>query len=485
VPDQQRHVIVIGAGISGLATAYALARQGFEVTVVEQASRVGGCIWSQRTPEGYLIEHGPNSLLNLNPEVDRLCDELGLTAERVYQRPTSRRRYLVRGRALTPVPSRVHQFPVTSLFSLRGKLRALAEPFVPARPTGAGDESIASCIRRRFGSEVLDVAVEPFVAGLFAGDTEQLSMASSFPWVAALERNYGSIVGGLIRTRLARRVSRSSIQVFSFREGVGRLPEALHRSLGSRVRTGVAVRQIRVERYDGTARFVIEAEQRGEPVALRAERIVVATPAGVAARLLEAMSPPLANQLEQIPYAPVGLVHVGIQRAALTRFPNGSGCLVPKTERLPILGSLWSSNVYPDRAPDGRVLLTNYVGGMRDSDVLKWSDTQLVRLVVDALRDLVGLVDVPEFVRVIRHPQAIPQFLLGHAQRVGSIDRWRAQWPGLYLAGNYLHGVSVRDCLSQGVALADQIARDVATSATDEPERVLRSQQLVSARDGS
>jgi oxygen-dependent protoporphyrinogen oxidase len=458
--QQDSQVIVVGAGISGLATAYALARAGCRVLVLEQSPRVGGCIRSERTPEGYLIEHGPNSLLNLNPDVDHLCGELDLDRERVVQQPATRQRYLVKARMLVSVPTRARQFPLTPLWSLKAKLRALAEPFIFSAPP-EGDESVAAFVRRRFGPEMVDYAVEPFVAGIFAGDPEQLSMASSFPQVAALERASGSVVGGLIASRLRRGRSRRPVQMFSFRGGVGRLPETLYAHLGDRVITEARVVEVRREGRDGAARFAVHAETRDGARAFIADRLVVASPADVAGRLLSPLSPPLADELEQIPYAPVGLVHLGVARSALSRFPGGSGCLVPKRERLPILGSLWSSNVYPDRAPEGRVLLTNYIGGVRDSDVLKWSDDELVALVVDALRDLVGLSDRPEFVRVLRHPRAIPQYLLGHRARVAKIDQWLAPLSGVYLAGNYLHGVSVRDCLTQGAALADRIVADI------------------------
>jgi oxygen-dependent protoporphyrinogen oxidase len=367
--------------------------------------------------------------------------------------------------------------PFTSLWSPWGKVRALAEPFIAASPPGL-DESVAAFVRRRLGSEFLDGAVEPFVAGIFAGDPEQLSMASSFPQLAAFERAYGSVVGGLIRTRFARGRSRGRIRMFSFRHGVGQLPEALRHGLGDRVRTGVRVAGVQRQHRDGVARFVVQADVQGEACVLTADHLVMATPADVAARLLAPLSPTLADHLEQIPYAPVGLVHLGVARSSLTRFPNGSGCLIPKRERLPLLGSLWSSNVYPERAPEGRVLLTNYIGGVRDSDALKWSDVELVDLVVGVLRDLVGLGGRPEFVRVLRHPRAIPQYLLGHGARVATIERLLQPLSGLHLTGNYLHGVSVRDCLTQGVRLAGAITERVQSVPSAE-EAVLASRSLV------
>jgi len=250
--------------------------------------------------------------------------------------------------------------------------------------------------------------------------------------------------------------ARRPLQVFSFRGGVGRLPDALRNALGDRVVTGARVLGVRREIRDGIPRFLARVESGGQPREFVADHLVIATPADTAATLTADLSPPLADQLEQIPYAPVGLVHLGVRRDACSRLPEGSGCLVPKREGLPILGSLWSSNVYPDRAPEGRVLLTNYLGGMRDHDVLKWTDDELV-----------GLTGRPEFARVVRHPRAIPQYLIGHAALVAAIERLLTPLTGLHLAGNYLHGVSVRDCLTHGLQLADRIVGPEASPTAD------------------
>ena len=457
----QNQVVVIGAGVSGLATAYGLARAGCDVTVLEGADRVGGCVWSERTPDGYLLEHGPNSLLNLNPEVDQLCRELGLEGSQVFQHPASRRRYLVKNRSLVPVPSRLADFPGSPLWGLRAKIRALAEPLIRAREASAADESVAAFVRRRFGVDMVDYGVEPFVAGIFAGNPEELSMASSFPQVVALEQLYGSVAWGVLRTRAKHRHTRGPLRVFSFREGVGQLPGALGSALGERVVTRARVAGVHREVRDGIPRFLVEAHLDGSARRVYADQLVLATPADAAAKLVADLSPLLADQLEQIPYAPVGLVHLGFPRDACSRLPDGAGCLVPKREGLPLLGSLWSSNVYPDRVPAGRVLLTNYVGGMRDPDILKWTDHELTRLVVDTLRDLVGLTREPELVRVVRHPRAIPQYLIGHPTRVAAIERLLAPLDGVYLTGNYLRGVSVRDCLTHGLRLAQTIIERV------------------------
>ncbi|MFZ5875293.1 MAG: protoporphyrinogen oxidase [Nitrospirota bacterium] len=462
--QSEHQVLVIGAGVSGLATAYGLAQAGYRVTVLERAPRVGGCVHSERTPEGYLVENGPNSLLNLSPAVDRLCRELGLQDERLFQQAFSRKRYLVKDHTLVPVPSRWGDFPRSPLWGAWAKLRALAEPLIPADGSRS-DESVTAFVRRRFGAEMVDYGVEPFVAGIFAGNPDDLSMASSFPQLVAWERTYGSVVWGMVRSRMKQGRARRPLQLFSFRGGVGRLADALRSALGDRVVTGARALGVRQEVRDGVPRFLARVEVEGRPREFRADRLVIATPADVAAKLTADLSPLLADQLEQIPYAPVGLVHLGVRRDACSRLPDGSGCLVPKREGLPILGSLWSSNVYPDRAPEGRVLLTNYVGGMRDHDVLKWADEELVERTVAALRELVGLAGAPEFARVVRHPRAIPQYLIGHAARVAAIDRLLAPLPGLHLAGNYLHGVSIRDCLTHGLQLADRIVKAMPASA--------------------
>lgn len=452
----QNRVVIVGAGVSGLAAAYGLLRAGCDVTVFEGADRVGGCVWSERTSEGYLLEHGPNSLLNLNPELDQLCRELGLDEDRVFQQPRSRRRYLVKNHSLVPVPARLVDFPGSPLWGARAKLRVLAEPFIRQQPVAA-DESVASFVRRRFGPEMVDYGVEPFVAGIFAGDPEELSMGSSFPQLTAMERAYGSVTWGVLRTRMKHGRARRPLRVFSFRDGVGRLPHALRAALGARVVTGARVMALGREVRDGIPRFVARVDVDGRTLHESADHLVIATPADAAAKLVADLSSPLADHLEQIPYAPVGLVHLGVRKDGCARLPEGSGCLVPKREGLPILGSLWSSNIYPDRAPAGRVLLTNYVGGMRDPGVLKWTDAELARLVVETLRDLVGLTHEPELVRVMRHPRAIPQYLIGHPSRVAAIEQLLAPLDGVYLTGNYLRGVSVRDCVTHGLRLAETI----------------------------
>lgn len=462
----QNQVVVIGAGVSGLATAYALVRSGCDVTVFEGSDRVGGCVWSERTPEGYLLEHGPNSLLNLNPEVDRLCGELGLDEDRVFQQSVSRRRYLVKNRSLVPVPSRLMDFPGSPLWGPWAKLRALAEPFIQARQPIAADESVAAFVRRRFGSEMVDYGVEPFVAGIFAGNPEELSMGSSFPQLAAMERAYGSVTWGVLRSRMKHGRARRPLRVFSFRDGVGQLPQAMGAVLGARVVTGARVTSVHREVRDGIPRYLVHVDVGGHTRRVNADQLVIATPADAAAKLLADLSPLLADHLDQIPYAPVGLVHLGVRREWCSRLPEGSGCLVPKREGLPILGSLWGSNVYPDRAPAGRVLLTNYVGGMRDPGVLQWTDPELARLVLDTLRDLVGLTHEPELVRVVRHPRAIPQYLIGHPSRVAAIEQLLAPLDGVYLTGNYLRGVSVRDCLTHGLRLAETIVDRVRRMAS-------------------
>jgi oxygen-dependent protoporphyrinogen oxidase len=346
--------------------------------------------------------------------------------------------------------------PTSPLWRTRAKFRALAEPLIRAR-RAADDESVAAFVRRRFGPEMVDYGVEPFVAGIFAGDPEALSMRSSFPQLVAWERDSGSVVWGLLRTRVKPGGARRPLRVFSFRDGVGQLPRALETALGPRVVTGARVDRVRREIRDGIPRFLVSAECGGQTRGFSADHLVIATPADVTSKLVADLSPPLSGQLEQIPYAPVGLVHLGVREASIARWPSGSGCLVPKCEGLPILGSLWSSNVYPDRSPKGTVLLTNYVGGMRDPDVLKWTDRELTDLVVGTLRDLIGLTGSPDFVRVVRHPRAIPQYLIGHAARVETITRLLGPMEGLYLTGNYLRGVSVRDCLTHGLRLAERI----------------------------
>ena len=374
---------MVGAGISGLGAAYALARAGVDVCLLEARDEVGGVIRSERV-DGYLIEHGPNSVLNTSCEVERILGELGLVSERVFAAPVARKRFIVRDGRSLPLPTSPWAFVTTPLWSARAKWRLLAEPFA-RRPPPEREETVMEFVARRLGHEIAEYAVDPFVSGVYAGDPNALSMQSTFPLLYALERDHGGLVRGalarLVRPKPSRPAQRG---IYSFRTGMGALPRALGTFLGERVWLGTSV----VGLTRTAAGFCLDIERGDERFTIDTERVVVATPADRAAALVRLLNPALAEDLAGIAYAPVAMVFAAFARAAVAHSLDGFGCLVPSLERRRLLGSLWSSSLFPGRAPAGMVAFTNYLGGAKDPEVVGQTDDDLARFALDELSRL-------------------------------------------------------------------------------------------------
>jgi oxygen-dependent protoporphyrinogen oxidase len=440
-------VVVIGGGISGLGVAYALQRAGIPSRLIEAAPTAGGMIRTERV-DGFLVEHGPNSALNASVDVENVAADLGLLPDRVFAAPASRKRYIVRDNQLVPLPMGLVEFLRTPLWSGLAKARLLKEPF--AAPPPAGEESIASFVSRRLGPEILEYAVDPFVSGVYAGDPERLSVQATFPKLAALERIHGGLIRGAIAGIGKPRTPRPSQRgIYSFREGLGQLPSAIGTRLGESLWCGARVSALS-RLGEG---FRIHIDRDHATTTLDADQVVIATPSDVAATLVRPFAFDVAEELAAIEYAPVAVVVTAFARTAVRHSLDGFGCLVPRLERRTVLGSLWNSSLFPGRAPDGAVLVSNFVGGARHPDLVDRPDDELTRLVVEDLGRLLGVTGAPAWTRIIRYRRAIPQYVIGHAARVERIEQAMARVPGLSLVGNYLRGVAVGDCLEKGLTL--------------------------------
>ncbi|MEA2564638.1 MAG: protoporphyrinogen/coproporphyrinogen oxidase [Acidobacteriota bacterium] len=426
--------LVIGAGISGLTTAFHLARGGQRVVVLEASPRVGGSL-ETRTDGPWRFELGPNTVLESHQSVTRLIREAGLESEKVTASSTAKRRYLWKGGRLHPLPSGPLGFLRTPLFPASAKLRLLREPWIPK---GDSEESIATFVRRRLGRAFLDYAVGPFVSGVYAGDPERLSVRHAVPRIADLEREHGS----LIRGAFASKGAGPRGAMFSFREGMEQLPRELARQIGD-VRTGVACRRI-VRTVEG-----FRAETDSGPV--EASRVVLSVPADVAARLLE------REGLAEIPYAPVSLVSTGWRREDVAHPLDGFGFLAPRKEGLRVLGVLFPSEIFPGRAPAGHVVLTAFAGGRTDPEVTTWDEDRLMSEVLGELRRTVGVRGEPVISTIRRWPRAIPQYELGHGRFLDMAHEAESALPGLRIGGNFLRGVSVPDCIRNATALAEEL----------------------------
>lgn len=450
-------VVVVGAGLSGLVAAHALQRGGRRVAVLEAADRAGGVIGT-RSRDGFRYETGANSALDNTPLIARLLDELGIADQRIDTNPTAASRYIVRAGRLVALPMSPHRLLASRAFSVRGKLRLLREPFVARLPAGA-DESIAAFVRRRLGREILDYAIDPFVSGIYAGDPERLSMQAALPRVYALEQVHGSVLRGQLAAARERRRSGQARPAqprsFSFRDGMQTLPDALARGLAHYVGNTSAT-SITSPSPHG---FAVSGLHNGRRLARHARAVIIATPAPAAA-LVAPLDADAARILASIVHAPVAIVASAYRREDVAHALDGFGMLVPSRERRRILGTLFSSSLFDGRAPRGHVLLTTFAGGRRNPDIVAHDDVTLSRTVDEELAALLGA-RRPLWNAIVRWTQAIPQYELGHHDRVQHIQRACAKRPGLFFCGSWMEGVSIGDRIASAYAVADAVGRFV------------------------
>jgi oxygen-dependent protoporphyrinogen oxidase len=451
-----RDVVVVGGGIAGLAIAWELQRRpgllpaDVGVHVLEAAPRAGGNIRTERR-DGYVCEWGPTGFLDDVPATLDACHRLGLGRRLTRANAESERRFVVRLGKLRRLPSGPVSFLASDVLTLRGRLRVLGEPFV-ARRRSDEDESVFDFAERRIGREAALVLVDALVTGIWAGSADNLSLRSALPKLAALERDHGGLVRGMIAKRGGGGGATGPRgRLTSFPDGLSELPEALAASLGSRLRLGARVTEI--ERLSGGG-FRVTVD--GAPP-LEAAAIVLACPSWSAAPLLASIDGPLSAQVAGIPTVAVAVLHLGFAREDATGL-TGFGFLIPRGESASVLGVLLPSNIFPRRAPEGHVLATVMLGGARDPSAVQATDEHLVDTAASALAQLAGVRSAPRFAMPIRHARAIPQYVLGHADRLVGIDERLRHIPGLFLAGNSYRGIAINSCLAEAPSVADSVA---------------------------
>jgi protoporphyrinogen/coproporphyrinogen III oxidase len=463
---QTLEALVIGAGISGLVAAYRLMKSGRDVLLIESSDRVGGVIHSQEAEE-FLIERGPNSFRGTSTLLD-LFEELGLMNDLVTADPRAPAFIyggVYAGHGLEPVPMSLAAALSTRLISARGKLRLLREPFI-ARRRDSREESIAAFVRRRLGSEVLDNLIAPFVSGVYAGDPERLSIQATFARLARLETESGSIVKGLWKTPrpqnkkkkkkgIPPKRSLRQYRLCSFASGLEQWPKALASKLGLRLRTNS--RAVSITRSHSGRLFEVILDEGERQLTVHAKNLIVATPAGAAAGLLSKIAPEIATRLETIEY--VSLVSLPLAYRAEVRL-HGFGFLAARSAGLRILGSVWNSSLFRDRAPAGWVLLTSFIGGATDSEAIHLSDDELISIADRDLKQVLAITSQPRRLPITRWARAIPQYTIGHAAKTEELQEALKRQEGLWLIGNYLGGVSLGDCIENATKIAGAVAGD-------------------------
>ncbi len=453
-----KSVAIIGAGITGLTAAFYLKRQGVPVTVYEAGGRVGGVIQSIRK-DGFLAEFGPNTILETSPKIAQLVRDAGLKSRKLATNPKAEARYVVRYGRPIKMPGSSLGFFTTPLFTAKAKLAVLREPFITPRRDGV-EESIGQFVVRRFNREFLDHAIDALVAGVYAGDPNKLSLPHAFPKLKALEDNYGSMIKGQIFGARDRKksgeVAKDRAAKFSFDEGLQVLPDTLAAQLGDSLKLNTPVTKL-TQMIDGWRVTTANGDAEFGAVIYCGTAYKLAELEIMAGRAAQQRRPTTA--FSEISYPPVAAVVLGFRREDVAHPACGFGMLIPKIEGFKILGTIFSSALFPNRAPAGHVTLTSYIGGARYPELALLPPEQLVETVLADLRVLLGVRGKPVFTQAAVYPRAIPQYNVGYGKYRDWLNGLEAGNPNLFFAGHYRDGVSLGDSIVSGVNIAERVGK--------------------------
>ncbi len=455
--------LIVGGGISGLALGHWLrigeSAEAWELW--EGTGRVGGTMGTDRA-DGYSVDWGPNGFLDREPLTRKLVEEVGLTDVLEPADDSSEKRFIVKQGRLHPVPISPGAVLATGLLSRREKMRMFLEPFVRARRDDA-DESVFDFAARRIGRGAAESFIDPMVSGIFGGLARELSLPACFPVMREMELRYGGLVRAMIARRFARRSAERTAtekhsggpagpggRLTSFRSGLDVLITRLAERMSGAIKVNSAV--TRIERIGSNWAVTDGGGRRAF-----ARHVICACPAFSAAEIFSRSDPDLAAALGAIPYAPIVVVATGHRRQDVGHPLDGFGFLIPRSEGMRTLGSIWTSSIFAARAPSGHVQFRSMLGGAGDPGALDLSDAELWTTLQRELGPLVEIRKDPAFMRVYRWRRGIPQYTLGHIQRRARLEELARQRPGLYFVGNAFYGVGLNDCVKMAYNLAQQI----------------------------
>lgn len=468
-----RSVAVIGGGISGLAAANRLMARdpGCSVMLFESSDRLGGKIRTERE-DVFTIEAGPDAFLATKPRGVGLSHELGLDDEFCTPDQRNRGSFVLRNGTLHPlpegltglIPTKLRPMVETKLISPRGKARMALDFVLPARKD-SGDESLNAFLSRRLGREAVQNLIEPLMAGIYAGDATQLSVEATFPQLRKAEREHGGLIRGVIAARRAADADKATGEVprtgfLSFRNGMDTLIDALaNRLRAAGVSVEMETRVEHIERRLDDGGYVLSIEHNGAASRREVDAVVLATPAWSAAPLMSSLDTDVSSALAAIPHVSTALVSLAFPASDLPD-PNtlhGFGYLVPRTERREVMAMTWLSSKWQGRAPEGQVLVRAFAGRAGQEAVFAKTDDELISMLRAELRDVLGIDATPTLARVFRWERGMPQYNLGHLDRVRRIETGVARLPGFAIAGNMFRGVGIPDCILSGETAADRI----------------------------
>ncbi|GMU96232.1 MAG: protoporphyrinogen oxidase [Ignavibacterium album] len=455
----QKTVVVIGAGISGLTSAYLLSKKGFNIRILEKKSEVGGSIESL-TENGFLFDRGPNSALETTPVISQLVEELNLKGELLYANKAANKRYILRNNELHALPMSPPALVKTKLFSAKAKFRLLAEPFIGKSHDGYY-QSLAEFVRRRLGQEFLDYAINPFVAGVYAGRPEDLSVKSAFPKLYALEEKYGGLIIGTIRSIRERKKraekSKQSAKMLSFKSGMIALPKAIANYFGDKL-----ILSAEVVSVDKTADgYIVSYRHKEIDEAIVCDAVLSTVPSYVAGDLFSKFDTGFKTHCDSIYYPPVLVYFLAYNKKDIKQPLDGFGFLIPEKEKKSFLGALWSSVIFPFRADDNFATFTLFIGGSRNPDFVKEDRNKLLDRVRNEFEELMKINGKPVYSSHRFWEKAIPQYNIGYIEHERFFDEFEKQNPGLFISGNFRGGISVGDCIKNAELVAEKILNNL------------------------
>ncbi|HYA25596.1 MAG TPA: protoporphyrinogen oxidase [Terriglobales bacterium] len=473
-----KRIAIIGSGISGLAAAFALEKSrkdgaSLNYVLYEASARLGGVLVTEHV-DGCLVEAGPDSFLTEKPWATDLCRELGLEDQLIGSNDPDRKTYIVvKGKLVElpdglmfMVPTKILPTVLSPLFSMRTKLRMAQEWFHPPHKAD-GDESVAAMVERHYGAEMVDRLADPLLSGVYGGEASRLSVRAVLPRFAEMEAKYGSLGRAMLAARSKMPPSANGPKPLftSLKDGMQQMVDSVaSRLTSSALHTNVPVQS--VQQQDGG--WLVSAGYASEQF----DAVIVATPAPIAAGLLQISSAQLASELRAVDYTSSITVNLAYDQQVRSSLPPGFGFLVPRSEGRRLLAATFVHNKFPHRAPADRALLRCFIGGAQNETVLQLSDEQIVAMVREELRQIIGLAADPLFARAYRWRSAMAQYSVGHLERLQRIDNLLAQLPGLALAGNGYRGIGVPDCIRSGSEAARKTLLAAGLSETRIPTRV-------------
>lgn len=450
-----KKITILGAGISGLATAHWLENDGYDVTIIDHNEEPGGAMITRKR-EGFLIDYGPNSGLETTPKIREIVDNIGLSDEMIYANEEGNTRYILKANNLLPLPTSPVAFFKSKLFSTSGKLRLMKEPFIGKSKDGY-NQSIAEFVTRRLGKEFLDNAIDPFVSGVFAGDPAKLSVKSAFPKLYRLEEIYGGLIKGMIKGAKERKQrnedSKQNAKMFSFKNGMQSFPNAIAKKLKGNIFFDCKIE--RIKKLEN--KIIVEIETNKQKGKIVSDALLSTIPAYSLSKFTDPIDTNLTKHLNDIYYPPVLVLFLGYDKNVIKQKLDGFGFLIPTKENKKFLGAIWSSTIFINRAPNNKAAFTLFVGGAKNPDFTKAQVNDRVTEVLKEFETIMGISSPPEIVEKYFWNKAIPQYNLGYIEHENYFEQFEKENHGIFLSGNYRGGISVGDCIKSSCTNFEKI----------------------------